>query len=220
MLSLPRSVKALLCMFLILSLFADPAAMAETEAEKALGVSVSGVSVDQLPLLIDELLTMRGYIDELIVSAEARLAAESAEDYTSMILTDAVNLAGLNAKNDVCSLLSFDAADPEVIILDVDMDVRDSGYALSCAICYCIDTANALFQRNDVPMLYLKFWEPGRDKNGNAVDMMTITMRLRKTTAEKMDMDYFYQYPANNQLRFLNAIDGYSLHKDYKAVAQ
>lgn len=220
MLSLPRSVKALLCMFLILSLFADPAAMAETEAEKALGVSVSGVSVDQLPLLIDELLTMRGYIDELIVSAEARLAAESAEDYTSMILTDAVNLAGLNAKNDVCSLLSFDAADPEVIILDVNMDVHDSGYALSRAIRYCIDTANALFQRNDVPMIYFKFWEPGRDKNGNAVDMMTITMRLRKTTAEKMDMDYFYQYPANNQLRFLNAIDGYSLHKDYKAVAQ
>lgn len=215
-----RLIKTILCSLLAFVLFASPAANAETEAEKALGCSISSIPSDQLPLLIDQLLTMRGYIDELVDLAEARLASESAADYTSISLDEAIRLAGSSAKNGVCSLRAFDSADPEVIIIDVDMDVADAGYALSRAILYCIDTANALFQRNDVPMLYLKFWEPGRDENGRAVDMMTITMRLRKTTAAQIDMDYFYQYTANNQLRFLSAIDGYSLHKDYKAAAQ
>ena len=210
--------RAVLLITTIILLFS--CAAAETEAEKVFGIRIDEIPSDQLDQAAEELHILRDYIDELIEAVEQRIATESSTDYTSMALDQAIELAGLAAKNDVCSLRAYDAGYPEVIMLDVDMKPGDTSYVLSSAIRYCIHMTNALFQRNDVQMVDLKFWEPGRDKKGNAVDMMTITMRLRKTTAAQINMDYFYQYTAANQLKFLTAIDGYSMHKDYKAVAQ
>lgn len=69
-------------------------------------------------------------------------------------------------------------------------------------------------------MIYLRFHENGRDNYGKQVDMTTITIRLKKETAAKMDLAYMLDSAARTQKLFLDVVDGYSLYKDYKGILE
>lgn len=112
--------------------------------------------------------------------------------------------------------------DPDVVWIDADRnnDLLGDESMLIGSIRYAIDVMQEAFQLDGVPQLYFRFHENGRDSNGQQVDMITITMRITKEKADELDLDYFHEWAITKQLAFLKAIDGYSLYKDYKAIAQ
>jgi hypothetical protein len=112
--------------------------------------------------------------------------------------------------------------EPDVIIVDAQKnnDLLKEKSLLIGSIHYAIDVTKEAFTINDVQQLYFRFHENGRDDNGQQVDMTTITMQITKEKAAELNLDYFREWAATKQLAYLNAIDGYSMHKDYKAIAK
>ena len=91
---------------------------------------------------------------------------------------------------------------------------------LIAAVEYSIDVQREAFARDDVPQIVLQFIEPYRDQYGQLFDNTTITMRISKERFAKLDLDYFRENAYYRQLHYLKAIDSYSLHRDYKAIAK
>lgn len=153
-------------------------------------------------------------------AAKATPTATPKPDYAAMDIEVAAKAVAEAANSNTCTVRSIEI-DPEVIFIDVDFG--RSYYAESLligAVRYAIDVARDIFAHDKAPMIYLRYHEAGRDKYGNAVDMTTITIRLAKATAAKMDLDWMYDSAARTQKLFLDACDGYSLHKDYKGVLE
>lgn len=144
-----------------------------------------------------------------------------ATDYKSMPLEEAVQAIGQNTYNWHWEIRSCEVY-PDVVYVDVAQNgaYYDTSSLLISAIRFSIDYMKEAFQLDGIPQLYFRFHENGRDKNGQQVDMTTITMRITKEKAAELDLDYFHEYAVTRQLAYLNAINGYSLHKDYKAVAK
>ena len=141
-------------------------------------------------------------------------------DYTSMKIEDAARAICEAASDGVCILRSVEV-DPEVVFIDAEFGkIYSDQSRLICAVRYTIKIAQEIFAHKDAPMIYLRFHENGRDNYGNQVDMTTITIRLKRETAAKMDLAYMLDSAARTQKLFLNAVDGYSLYKDYKAILE
>lgn len=152
---------------------------------------------------------------------EPTAAASQAVDYRKTPVEEAVFAIGQNTKEAYWTFLSCEVY-PDVIYVDVKQEglYFDNSSLLIAAIRYSIEYIQEAFLLDDVPQLYFRFHENGRDKNGQQVDMTTITMRITKEKAAELNLDYFYEYAVTKQLAYLNAINGYSLYKDYKAIAQ
>ena len=163
------------------------------------------------------------YEDEEYFDLDAFLATEEIEltegitvDCSSLTRDEAIRMSLDSHYSSYCIVADFDSSDPEVIMVDVTMEVLVTENALSEAIKYCIRVCRDLFVREDIPMIRFCYWEPA--VGGGT--MCTITIRLEKETASRIDLDYYEKWTANNQLEFLRQVDGYSLHRDYKRVAQ
>lgn len=150
--------------------------------------------------------------------ATPRPTATPLPDYAAMKIEDAARLICESASDGVCILRSIEI-DPEVIFIDAEFGsaYKDQSRLIG-AVRYTIRIAQEIFAHKDAPMIYLRFHENGRDQYGNQVDMTTITIRLKRETAAKMNLPYMLDSAARTQKLFLDAADGYSLHKDYKEI--
>jgi hypothetical protein len=137
-----------------------------------------------------------------------------------MKIADAARAICEAASDGVCLLRSIEI-DPDVVIIDAEFGRSyNTQSRLIGSVRYTIRIAQEIFKHKDAPMIYLRFHENGRDNYGNQVDMTTITIRLKKSTAAKMDLAYMLDSAARTQKLFLDVVDGYSLHKDYKAILE
>jgi hypothetical protein len=135
-----------------------------------------------------------------------------------MKIADASRAICEAASDGVCLLRSIEI-DPDVVIIDAEFGRSyNTQSRLIGSVRYTIRIAQEIFAHKDANMLYLRFHEKGRDNYGNQVDMTTINIRLKKETAQKMDLAYMLDSAARTQKLFLDAVDGYSLHKDYKGI--
>lgn len=148
-------------------------------------------------------------------------AIEEKPDYAAMPLEEAALTIGQNTTEAYWKMLSCEVY-PDVIYVDVKQEgfYFDESSLLIASIRFAIEYMQEAFLLDDVPQLYFRFHENGRDKNGQQVDMTTITMRITKEKAVELDLEYFHEWAVTKQLAFLKAINGYSLYRDYKAIAQ
>jgi hypothetical protein len=153
-------------------------------------------------------------------TATPKPTATTKPDYSSMKIADAARAICEAASDGVCLLRSIEI-DPDVVIIDAEFGRSyNTQSRLIGSVRYTIRIAQEIFKHKDAPMIYLRFHENGRDNYGNQVDMTTITIRLKKATAAKMDLDYMLDSAARTQKLFLDVVDGYSLYKDYKAILE
>ena len=141
-------------------------------------------------------------------------------DLKAMTAQEAAETATAFANSSTCTTRAV-SAESDVCMIEIDMDhLFSDNSAMINSIQYCCDLAPMIFKNDDIPMIYLQFFEKGRDKYGNEIDMMTITMRLTRDTAEKMNFEYFDTWAYTRQLAFFSVLDGYSLYGEYKKIAQ
>lgn len=214
-------MKKLLVLWVSITVFFGSYACAESEAEQFLKIDLSPMSVEELQQVIQTADYVISLMEQLTEKAEALITEKQGADYSSMSAEEAANAIGKSIKN---SYWKFDSCemDPEVVFVDVRQDgiYWDESSLLIYAIQFSIDYIKEAFTCDGIPQLYFRFHENGRDKNGQQVDMTTITMRVTKEKAAALDLDYFHEYSYTQQLAFLKAINGYSLHASYKAIAQ
>lgn len=214
-------MKRLIAIILCCTLLSGSFALSESEGEKLLGIDMNAMSVEELQQCLEQLRYYQDLFDDLVAKAEQLITEQQGKDYSSMSAEEAANAIGKSIKNfhwkfDSCEM------DPEVVFVDVRQDgiYWDESSLLISAIQFSIDYIKEAFTCDGIPQLYFRFHENGRDKNGHQVDMTTITMRVTKEKAAALDLDYFHEYSYTQQLAFLKAINGYSLHASYKAIAQ
>lgn len=142
-------------------------------------------------------------------------------DYSAMPIEEAVLLIGQNTTEAYWEFLSCEVY-PDVIYVDVQQEgfFFDTQSLLIASIRFAIEYMQEAFLLDQVPQLYFRFHEKGRDQYGQQVDMITITMRITREKAAELNLEYFHEYAVTKQLAFLQAINGYSLFRDYKAIAQ
>lgn len=136
-------------------------------------------------------------------------------------LAESAQAIGEKVKETGWEFLSCDVQQ-DVIFVDVkrNSDWFDDEFMLVGAIRWSIEYIKEIYALDHVPPLYFSFHEDGIDKNGYPTDMITITMRITPERAGEINLDYFHEYAVTRQLAYLKAINSYSLHKDYKAIAK
>lgn len=214
--------KKLLSILLAVSMLCSAAlAITDEEFEQLTGVDINSLSYDAM---VNMQANLQQYISKMTECEQYladRIVAHGVVDYTSMTLDDALAAIALVADDTgygSCTTRAIDTTDPSVIYVDVNLKIVDSENALNDSVRYVCTMAQSAFTRSDVPMMYFRFYEPGRDAKGNSIDLMTITVRLTADTAAEMDLDYFAEFAAAQKGNFFKAVDGYSLYKDYKRM--
>lgn len=152
--------------------------------------------------------------------AETELTQEK-PDYTTMPIEEAVLAIGQNTQEAYWQFISCETY-PDVIYVDVKQEgyYYDTESLLIASIRFAIEYMQEALLLDQVPQLYFRFHENGRDQYGKQIDMVTITMRITRERAAELDLEYFHEYAVTKQLAFLQAINGYSLFRDYKAIAK
>ena len=142
-------------------------------------------------------------------------------DYLAMPIEEAAMAIGQNTLEAYWQFLSCEVY-PDVIYVDVKQEglFFDTQSLLIASIRFAIEYMQEAFLLDQAPQLYFRFHENGRDQYGQQVDMITITMRITREKAAELNLEYFHEYAVTKQLAFLQAINGYSLFRDYKAIAQ
>lgn len=181
---------------------------------------VAAESIDLSRLSYSELVDLRERIDDQLAYLDMIGEQIDEPDYSAMPLEDAVASIGENSNDGVCYFRNCES-DDEALYVHVNLKkTYDEWCTISDTIEYSIAYSVRAFSRDDVEMIRFFFHEAGYSTTGEKLDMITITMKIKKETFEKMDVAYFYEYAPNNQLLFLNSIDAYTLHKDYKKVVR
>lgn len=214
-------MKKLLACVCVLVMMLPCSSLAITEAEQYLGIDLSTMTVEELHEIIETSDYVIDLMEQLKAQAQELIESSGKPDYASMSLSDAVLAIGQNTKESGWQISSC-VVDPDVVWVDVERNNEwfDDEFMLVGAIRFAIEYMQEAFKLNNVPQLYFRFKEKGRNNNGQQIDMTTITMRVTKEKAEVLDLDYFHEWAVTKQLAFLNAINGYSLYKDYKAIAK
>lgn len=152
------------------------------------------------------------------VTRQPAVTATIEPDYYSMPIKQAAPLMASAVQTMDCTTRNVTVVD-DLITIDVSLE---SGFTtksmLNNAVAYSMKAFQTFFEHAATPQLYLKFWEPGRDKYGNLVDMCTITMRLERETYNKINWDYYNKNKYTQTQNYLNILDGHSLHNAYKEV--
>lgn len=178
------------------------------------------VTINISDMSYEELVALRGQIDERLAIL-ASGANEEEPDYAALPLDEAITAIAENSNDGVCYFREYTFYPGEEIHIHVDLKgIYDDRNTISDTIRFAIDFAKRAFTRDDIPMIRFFFHEAGHNASGQRIDMQTITMKIKKTTFAKIDIDYYYKWTANNQLAFFKAIDAYTLHKDYKQVVK
>lgn len=138
-------------------------------------------------------------------------------DYTTMPAAEAARIITGAASGRTCKVRSIEVFNGEIYIdTDINTSLLDEWSILVDVIRYTIDVARDIYDCQGCTSAVFRFHEPGRDKYGNAIDLTTITLRLNKTTAEKMNLDYFHEYAPTKQKAFFDVCDSCSMYKEYK----
>lgn len=187
-----------------------------------LAFPVAAESIDLSGLTYYELQALRDEIDARMKAIKT--ATENNDDepnYNELNLEVAIEQIALRSDDGVCHFRNYEFYPGEELHIHVDMkNLYDNRNTISDTICFSIDFARRAFLRDDITMIRFFFHEAGRNSYGQQVDMQTITMKIKKTTFQKINIDYIYKWPATNQLLYLNALDAYTLYKDYKRVVK
>lgn len=214
-------MKKLLAILLALMLL-PAAALAQSEAEKYFGIDMSEMNEKRVENVIKQCDKIVLMAQTLKAEAQQKLAEMKGENTEPSEFEKVFKEIGDGIKN---PYWEYDSCEPSYDMHKINIRYNGDSYwdnssLLIAAVEYAIDFQRATFARDDVPQIVLQFIEYGRDKYGQRVDMTTITMRMTKERTAKLDLDYFREYAYSRQLDYLNAIDGYSLHREYKSVAK
>lgn len=151
---------------------------------------------------------------------KATATATVRPDYYSLPIENAVSMIAEAAQTNDCTTRSVSYY-PDMIEIEVNMKNRyDTQLMLNSAIAYSMKAFPMFFEHPDSPQVRFTFWEPGRDKYGNPIDMCTISMRLERETYEKINWAFYKQNQYTHVKNYLDILDGHSLYKDYKAVLE
>ena len=198
--------------------FGSAQAITVQEASQFCGVDLTTCTLEELTIVQEKLREIANRITSVNGVVSDLIDNYGAVDYTAMTLEDAATAILAAAENTSCKLKTVELNDPEVIMIEVDLSSYATSGALIAAIQYSCEVFSNFFTRDDVPMVYLRFWEAARTSTGKATEMCTITMRVKADTAAQIDFAYFSEYAYSVQSRYFEALDGYSLPKDYKKI--
>lgn len=150
-------------------------------------------------------------------NATATVAPTAVPDYTTMPANKAARIITTAANSRTCNMRTVEVFDNEIYIdVDINASLMDEQNILVNVIRYTIDVARDIYDCKGCNSAVFRFHEPGRDKYGNAIDLTTITLRLNKTTVQKMNLDYFHEYAPTKQKAFFDVCDSHSMYKEYK----
>lgn len=183
-------------------------------------IPASADTIDLSGMTRAELLALRDQIDEQLAVLDS-LANDEEPDYAALPLDEAINAIAEHSNDGVCYFREYTFYPGEEIHIHVDLrNLYDERNTISDVIRFSIDFSRRAFTRNDIPQIRFFFHEPGHNASGQRIDMQTITMKIKKATFAKIDIDYYYKWTANNQLAYLKALDAYTLYRDYKQVVK
>lgn len=169
-----------------------------------------------------ELVVMRNYLNDLIEEkVKAESSANSTKDLSSMPAEDAMALIGEEASNSDCTYRSCELWENGYYLIHVNLDTPftfESG--LSNAIRYTIDFGRLAFALDGIHTLRFEFHQETRDKYGNASEGSPIIWKLKESTFNRMDIDFFYTHTYSDAKRFINACDSAAVAASYKNVAK
>lgn len=183
----------------------------------ALAVDLDSMTLDELVAYGQALTDAIEHLQTLQADVNQRISSMSSSiESVPITRTDIISAALAEAETYTCKLFAYDDADPTVLMIDIDLNPHELRSTLGASIRYCIAVSEILFSHEGFPMLYFRFWQP----SNTGARMCVITMRISAKTAERLDLNDLWKHATLNQLEYLEAIDGYSLYKDYRMVVQ
>lgn len=191
------------------------------EYEWLLEYSLAYNLMDIRTMPLEDLNLLHGILGDVISSREAEISANSPKYDKAMTVEDAMAVIGEEASNNDCTYRSCEPWEDGYYLIHVNLDTPftfETG--LVNAIRYTIDFGRQAFELDGIHTLRFEFHQETRDKYGNASEGSPIIWKLKESTFNKMDIDYFYTNTHSNTKRFINACDSAAVASVYKNVAK